>query len=302
MMAAKLLRAFDLASSDTREQVIIGIAERLGDDELRCFQNALGRLEHRFDILCGTSKFSGAQLPHEIQLQIVDLLEITDIYYCTNVCRQWRRLLLECRQLTDDLLKKYFSAHFDKMCDKSELLHQAIRRRHLRDSGRFRTRQVWLLCFPRGRSLLTPFPHPRFTCGFLENADGTFAMDRVEGLQRGQTFKDLTCSGSLYLQTQYPARSASNSSSRASTTPPDDSGNTVSRHLYSDGRLAWQLMPAPGEWAHSIIVHDFHAHRRWGLSLPSMRTKGVKLVLWELGDDLVVARVVGERVLYVQDT
>jgi hypothetical protein len=178
------------------------------------------------------------------------------------------------------------------MCDKSELLHQAIRRRHLRDSGRFRTRQVSLLCFPRGRSPLTPFPHARLTCGFLKNADGKFAMDRVEGLQRGRTFKDLTCSGSLHL----------GPTSGASTTPDDNSGNAVSRYLYSDGRLAWQLMPAPGEWAHSIIVHDFHAHRRWELFLPSMRTKGIKLVLWALGSDLVVARLVRERVLYVQNT
>lgn len=147
MMAAKILQAFDLASSDTREQVIIGIAERLGDGDLRCFQNARRRLEHRFDILCGTSKVSGIQLPHEIQLQIVDLLEITDIYHCTNVCRQWRGLLLQCRQLTDDLLKKYFPAHFDKICDESEGLHQAIRKRHLRDSGRFRTRRVLALFF-----------------------------------------------------------------------------------------------------------------------------------------------------------
>lgn len=147
MMAARLLRAFDLASSDAREQIILGIAERLSDDELQCFQTALERLERRFDVLCGVSKASGAQLPHEIQLQIVNLLDITDIYYCTNVCRKWRCLLLQCEQLTDDLLKKWLPALSDKGCQSSQLLHQAIRRRHLRDTGKFRTRQVNLLPF-----------------------------------------------------------------------------------------------------------------------------------------------------------
>lgn len=144
MMSAKLLRAFDLASSDTREQIVLGIAERLSDDELQCFQTALRRLERRFDVLCGVSKSSGAKLPHEIQLQIVDMLDITDIYYCTNVCRKWRDLLLQCEQLTDDLLKKWFPSLSENGCQPSELL-QVIRRRHLRDTGRFRTRQVNLL-------------------------------------------------------------------------------------------------------------------------------------------------------------
>lgn len=79
-------------------------------------------------------------------------------------------------------------------------------------------------------------------------------------------------------------------------------GPKVSKYLYADGRLAWQLTPAPGEWVNSILVHDFRTHRRWDLSLPSMRTRGIKLALWALGRDLVVARVVGERVLCVQNT
>lgn len=145
MMAAKLLRAFDLAGSEVREQIILGIAERLSDDELQCFQTARRRLERRFDVLCGVSKASGAQLPHEIQLQIFDLLDITDIYYCTNVCRKWRCLILQCEQLTDDLLKKWFPALVGNGCMSSERLHHIIRRRHLRDTGRFRTRQVNLV-------------------------------------------------------------------------------------------------------------------------------------------------------------
>lgn len=134
-------------------------------------------------------------------------------------------------------------------------------------------------------------------------------MDRVEGLQRGRTYRDLTCSGSPHLrppnstvaQMGLPG-SASSSTSGVSPPPREILGRAVSRYLYSDGRLAWQLMLAPGEWAHSIIVHDFHAHGRWYLSLPAMRTKGIKLVLWALGSDLVIARAVGERVLYVRNT
>ncbi|KAG6360025.1 hypothetical protein INS49_011081 [Diaporthe citri] len=248
-MAAKLLRAFDVASSDAREQIILGIAERLSDDELQCFQTALQRLERRFDVLCGVSKSSGANLPHEIQLQIVDLLDITDIYYCTNVCRRWRGLLLQCEQLTDDLLKK-------------------------------------------------------FTCGFLKGSDGIFPVDRVEGLQRGRTFQDLTCSASRHIPPPVSATArieALRQAGPASRLGFPTSGPTVSKYLYADGRLAWQLSPAPGEWVNSILVHDFHAHRRWDLSLPSMRTQGIKLALWALGRDLVVARVVGERVLYAWD-
>lgn len=154
-MAANFLRAFDLASPDTREQVIIGIAERLGQDELRFFQDARRRSEHRVDILCGTSNVSRAQLPHEIQLQIVGLLGVTDLYYCTNVCHQWRCLLLQCRQLTDDLLKKHFPGYFDEMRDGPETLHQALRKRYLRDSARFRTRQVSPLPCLTGTSQLT---------------------------------------------------------------------------------------------------------------------------------------------------
>lgn len=280
MMAADLLRVFDLASPSTREQFIVGMAERLGNDELRCFQDAQRRLDHRFDILCGQSNISGARLPHEIQLQIVSLLGITEIYYCTNVSRQWRCLLLQCRPLTDDLFKKYFPAYLDKMSDGSERLHQALRKRYLRDSGRFRT---------------------RFTCGVFKNADGTFAMDRVEGLERGRAFKDLACAGSNSLRPPFSARTARNSSPEVSPTPYQSSGSAVSRHLYSDGFLAWQSMPAPGEWAHPIIVHDFRAHKRWELSLPSMRTRGIKLLLWAIGNELVVARVVGERILYAWD-
>ncbi|POS73762.1 hypothetical protein DHEL01_v207849 [Diaporthe helianthi] len=206
MMAADLLRVFDLASPSTREQFIVGMAERLGNDELRCFQDAQRRLDHRFDILCGQSNISGARLPHEIQLQIVSLLGITEIYYCTNVSRQWRCLLLQCRPLTDDLFKKYFPAYLDKMSDGSERLHQALRKRYLRDSGRFRT---------------------RFTCGVFKNADGTFAMDRVEGLERGRAFKDLACAGSNSLRPPFSARTARNSSPEVSPTPYQSSGSAI---------------------------------------------------------------------------
>jgi hypothetical protein len=161
-MAARFLREFELASSQTREQVILGIAERLCKDELHCFQTALRREEHRFDILCGTSKLSGDQLPPELQLQIVGLLDISDVYNCANACRRWRCLILQCRQLADDLLNKHFPAHFDKMCDKPELLHQTMRRRYLRDSGRFRTRQVSHLWFLARIGRLTSFT-PRKT-------------------------------------------------------------------------------------------------------------------------------------------
>lgn len=143
--------------------------------------------------------------------------------------------------------------------------------------------------------------HARFTCGFFKNADGTFAMDRVEGLQRGRTFKDLACAGSISLRPSLSARAASNSSPEASAIPHQSSSSVVSNHLYSNGCLAWQLTPAPGEWAHPIIVHDLRAHQRWDLSLPSMRTRGIKLLLWALGNKLVVARVVGERILYAQE-
>lgn len=142
MMAANFLRAFDLASSGIKEQIIFGIAERFGEDDLRCLQTALRRSERRFDVLCGTSKTSGAQIPHEIQLQIVEQLDITDLYYCTNVCRKWRCLILKSKRLTNGLLKNWFPALVGGGCDSPELLHQAIRRRHLRSTGRFRSRQV----------------------------------------------------------------------------------------------------------------------------------------------------------------
>lgn len=310
-MAAKFLRAFDLASSDVREQIIVGVVERLSDDEVQCCQTALQNLDRRFDILCGISKASGAYMPHEIQLQIVDLLDITDIYYCINVCRKWRCLLLECRQLSDDLFRKWFPALLDEECIKSELLHRAIRRRYLRDTGRFRSRQVNPLPPQCGQSA-NAFVFIRLTCGFLTKSDGVFPANRVESLQRGRRFRDLTCSPSLRIPPQIStptqtgplqqAGSSFNSTPASSSYSRAISGQFVIKYLYADGRLAWQLRSAPGEWINSLVVHDFHAHRRWGLSLPSMRTRGIKLALWALGRDLVVARVVGERVLYVQNT
>ncbi|KAG8164152.1 hypothetical protein KVR01_006070 [Diaporthe batatas] len=279
-MAASLLRAFGLASPDTREQVIIGIAERLGEDELRLFQEARRRLEHRVDILCGTSRVSRAQLPHEIQLQIVSLLGVTDLYHCTNVCRRWRCLLLQSSQLSDNLLKKHFPGFFDDTYNAPETLPKALRKRYLRDSARFRT---------------------RFTCGLFKNPDGTFAMDRVEGLHRGRTFKDLACAGSISFRPSPSARTARDSPPDAYAIPYHGSSSAVSNYSYSSGYLVWQSTPAPGEWAHPIIVHDFRAHQRWDLSLPSMRTKGIKLLLCALGNELVVARVAGERIVYAWD-
>lgn len=132
-------------------------------------------------------------------------------------------------------------------------------------------------------------------------------MDRVEGLQRGRRFKDLTCSASRHIPppisttARIEAIRQAGPASRLTAGFPN-SGPTVSKYLYADGRLAWQLSSAPGEWVNSILVHDFRTHRRWNLSLPSMRTRGIKLALWALGRDLVVARVVGERVLCVQNT
>lgn len=155
--------------------------------------------------------------------------------------------------------------------------------------------------------MLTLLSPARFACGFLKRSDGIFPVDRVEGLQRGRIFRDLTCSASRHIpppistEAQIEALRQAGPASRLNAAF-SNSGPTVSKRLYSDGHLAWQLTPAPGEWVNSIFVHDFHAHRRWDLSLPSMRTRGIKLALWALGRDLVVARVVGERVLCVQNT
>ncbi|KAJ0124880.1 hypothetical protein J7T55_006223 [Diaporthe amygdali] len=284
-MAATLIRDFDLANSGAREQIILGIVDRATEKELDILQAALRRSRRRVDILCGVLKGSGAEMPHEIQLQIIQLLGFTDIYYCASVCRKWRRLFLHSEQLTDDLLKERFPALDDKttLPDKSKALYQAIRKRHLRDTARFRSRQP----------------------------NGLFPVDRVEVLQKGRIFRDLTCSASLHgwkptsTQSQPGAPHLTGTTSNFTRTlpilPRETSDCVVSEVLYSDGRLAWQTTPAPGEWAHPITVHEFRAQRRWDLSLPSMRTKGINLKLFGLGRDLVVARVVRERVLYAWD-
>lgn len=108
-------------------------------------------------------------------------------------------------------------------------------------------------------------------------------------------FKDLTCSASRDVQPPISPLSQMGGLLQADSASRGGSDNIVSKYLYADGRLALQLTPAPGEWVNSLIVHDFHEHKRWTLSLPSMRTRGIKLALWALGPDLVVARVVGER-------
>ncbi|KAL1861638.1 hypothetical protein Daus18300_008754 [Diaporthe australafricana] len=288
-MAARFLETFDFADSDTREQIVFGIVGRLTSDELGYLQTALQRLERRFDILCGVSKGSGAQLPYEIQLQIIQQLNVTEVYYFTNVCRRWRELVLQSEQLIDDLLEKWFPAviYGETMLPshKSALLHQATRKRHLRDSARFRS---------------------RFTCGLVKKTDGLFPTDRVEGLQRGRTFKDLTCSASLHGWTpdSPPAESpnlVNRSRAMLSKRPRETPGGAVSQTLYAHGRLAWQMKPVPGEWEYSINLHDFRTQARWQFSLRAMRTRGIKLALRALGRDLVVAEVIGERVLYAWD-
>lgn len=150
--------------------------------------------------------------------------------------------------------------------------------------------------------LLTLLSSVRFTCGFIKDSNGIFPVDRIEGLQRGRIFKDLTCAASRDVPPPISTLSQMGALHQPGSASYGSSDRTVSKYLYADGRLALQLTPAPGEWVASIIVHDFHAQKRWDLSLPSMRTRGVKLALWALGLDLVVARVVGERVMCVQNT
>lgn len=73
----------------------------------------------------------------------------------------------------------------------------------------------------------------------------------------------------------------------------------MAKYLYADGRLAWQMRGSdPGS---SVIffhdLHDLKAQQPCIFQLPGQRVQGIKLRLEALGNELMVASVVGQRKL-----
>lgn len=109
---------------------------------------------------------------------------------------------------------------------------------------------------------------------------GEHFRGRIEGLQQGHTYGDLTCSAPHFL------------SSETEEGP-------VARHLYSGGRLAWQ-MSKTGPGSSAIFLQDLnhlHSKQPCTFQLPGQRVQGITLRLEALGNELVVASVVGQRKL-----
>lgn len=175
-----LLRAFDLATSDQRENILRGLVDRLSRDEVLSLDKFRSWRDARFDIL--------SSLPAELQLCVVDRLNIRDVYPCTLVCRSWAVLFLNAKPIVNHLLSEWFPLlrHEASAREKSLMLSRAVRLRHYRSTGRFRCRMT--------------FPLRRLV-------DGGFSPGRLERLQHGHTYVDLACSASpdRYLSTQ-PSR------------------------------------------------------------------------------------------------
>ncbi|ROW06525.1 hypothetical protein VMCG_04295 [Cytospora schulzeri] len=251
--ATKLLQDFDLAGPAERQEIIRGLVVRISVDEAKC----LAKARHKHDL------FGHDQLPAELRLMIVQYLDISDIFNCTFlVCRKWKDLFLGFMEMAEDVLHKWFPCFYNRDMpaeDMMDMFSQAITKRYLRDSGRFQTRLNY-----------------RFA-----KSDGEYPIGRIEGLQQGHTYKDLTCSAT-------------------SSKSPEISGSTATKYLYAEGRLAWQLKESdPGSFAIYLQdLHRSHAQNFCVFQLPGQLVQGIKLKLEALGNELLVASVVGQRRLY----
>lgn len=280
--AREVLRGFDLADPAERLEIIRGLADRISVDEADC----LAKARHKCDIL------GHDQMPPEIRLMIVQYLDISDIYNCTLlVCRKWKYLFQSFKAMAEDVLQKWFPCLYGKdmpVEDMLKLFSQAITKRYLRDTGRFQS---------------------RLTFKFAKSNNQT--RKRIEGLQRGHTYKDLTCSSTPWIPTS--------SGSSISTSPPTGSESadevehsiqssetkesTVAKYIYADGRLAWQMRGSdPGSSV--IFFHDLHnlkAQQPCVFQIPRQRVQGIKLRLESVGNELIIASVVGQRRLYARN-
>lgn len=164
-----LLRAFDLASANQREQILRGLVDRLTRDEAASLDKFSRWRSASFDML--------TRLPTELQLCILDRLDIRHVHLCTLVCRAWRALLLGATPIVNHLLSTWFPLCHDKRPGhgNSVMLWRAIRSHHLRATGCFRSR----LTLPLRRLV-----------------DGGFSSGRRERLRHDHTYEDLTCSAS----------------------------------------------------------------------------------------------------------
>lgn len=151
--AAKLLRDFDLADPSERYAMIRGLVDRISLDEAKCLTKAC----HKQDIL------GHDRLPLEIRLMIVQHLDISDVYNCAYlVCHEWRNLFLGHGLMIEDVFQKWFPCLYDKDMpaeDMMDLYSRTMKRRNLRDMGRFQTRLVGLFGSLTPLSLLFPSTH-----------------------------------------------------------------------------------------------------------------------------------------------
>ncbi|KUI73892.1 hypothetical protein VM1G_09407 [Cytospora mali] len=275
--ARNVLRDFDLAGPAEREEIIRGLVDRISVGEAEC----LAKARHKCDM------FGHDQMPLEIRLMIIHYLDITDFYNCALlVCRKWKVLLMGSKVLAEDVLHTWFPCLYDKDMpeeDMMELFSQTILKRYLRDTGRFQY---------------------RMTCSFATNSNAEHPKSRIEGLQKGHTFKDLTCSAWLHTRTPtLPVASMALDQHFKISYAAVTKESIVTMCLYSDYRLAWQMGGSdPGS---SVIyfhnLHEMHTQKPSSFRLSGQLILGLKLKLEALGDYLIVASVVGQRKLYARD-
>ncbi|KAK7748089.1 hypothetical protein SLS53_001341 [Cytospora paraplurivora] len=132
--ASRVLRFFDLASPTEREDILLGLIDRISLDEVEF----LAKARHKSDI------FGHDRMPLEIRFMIVQYLEITDICNCALlVCRKWTNLFMKSDAMAQDVLQTWFPCLYHRTMpvrDMLELFAQVIMKRYLQNTGRFQTR------------------------------------------------------------------------------------------------------------------------------------------------------------------
>lgn len=164
-VVSHLLRGFELATAEQREQVLSGLVDLLTEDELANLDKFRARKTARFDIF--------GSLPMELRIFVLRYLDVPDIHASTLVCRRWQHLLLGCNDIVDHLLQDRFPLFKHVAAEeRPQVLSRALRTWFFRATGRFRS---------------------RFTSTFGLHSDGSPAPGRLERLQLDRTYTDVSC-------------------------------------------------------------------------------------------------------------
>ncbi|KAF3765794.1 hypothetical protein M406DRAFT_68202 [Cryphonectria parasitica EP155] len=248
----EILRAFDLATTEQRRQILFDILDRLTDDEMDTVAQIHSWRDKRFDIL--------GKCPVEIQLCIVEQMELQDVCTSMRVCRRWRALLTTSTgPVVYKVLLKWFPTLLPPFCEQQGAMQQ-------RAEVLYRALKAW--------SITTAARYPvRLTTGFKDFVDQQWPAQQFARLNHDKTYVDLSCGN-------YPYQSVEEGSPSR-----QDPVST----FYSDGNLAYQVDGGNVGSLQPIIVHQLPTCQRRTFSSPTYNlVKGNPPKLMAVGDQLVI--------------